>query len=715
MNHINEKIDQLASDLVLLDLSSEEEQNEFLVSLEELKKFAQESDFGVVSEIIHITQKFLQSIDLSDEKTGNKIFTFLISSLQNVISENDRGSDIFSYAKIFEEELNYLISKETNAGASAVQRSLTETQKAMLPDFISDAVSLLENIENDLLALEEAGHDAEKINTVFRNFHTLKGESGLLGLINLADLTHAAEDLLEQLRSNVLKIDGDIITILLQVVDIIREYFNNFSSDSCEKGTENFYNIKDSLLCLAEEKKNRDQSDGDESKKRIGEILIDNGTIVSEDLENALEIQETSQPNKRIGEILQETQKVTETDVNAAITIQKTLTDASIKIKVDKLDALIELVGELVISETQVIQNPLIKGIDNQRVVKDLAELDRITRRLQEISMGMRLVPVRPTFQKMVRIIRDLSRKSKKSIDVSLLGEDTEIDKNMVEMISDPLVHMVRNSVDHGIESAEERQSKGKDSTGCIKLSAFHKGGNVVVEIHDDGAGIDTEKVFQKALEKGMVKEGEELLKNRICNLIFEPGFSTAEEITDISGRGVGMDVVKRNVEQLRGRIDISTEKDKGSVFSIQLPITLAIIEGIILMSGEERYILPINSVVEFVRPSKKNLTNVAGKEEVYKVHNRMYPLIRLNKYFHFLKSDRPFENSTICLVESDYGRVCLVVEKLLGQQQVVIKNLGKSLKKLRGVSGGAILGDGRVGLILDVNGIVELVKKDAF
>jgi two-component system chemotaxis sensor kinase CheA len=312
----------------------------------------------------------------------------------------------------------------------------------------------------------------------------------------------------------------------------------------------------------------------------------------------------------------------------------------------------------------------------------------------------------------MVRLVRDLSKKLGKEVTITLSGEETEIDKNMVELVADPLMHMVRNSLDHGIESRNERIAKGKPPGGKIELSAFHKGGYVVIEIKDDGGGLRRDKILKKAIESGIVQEGENLPDNRIFNLIFEPGFSTAEKVTDVSGRGVGMDVVKKNIDKLRGKVDIASEEGKGSVFSIYLPITLAIIEGIIVRTGVERYILPINSVVEFVRPNEADHNLVYDKGEMYKAYDKVYPLIYLNRVTKVAGENRKLEDGTICIVDSDYGRACVVVDEVLGQQQVVIKSLGEKLKHLEGVSGAAILSDGRVGLILDVNSLVALSVK---
>jgi len=582
----------------------------------------------------------------------------------------------------------------------------------ILTDFTAEAFDHLTAAEDAIMALENNPDDKASVDSIFRAFHTIKGVAGFLDLKDIKTLAHQAETVLDMVRKDVLTFEGGVTDIAFASIDGLRKLLILLNEQMSNNGTlQSAYYEVTPLIEQLQEIMSGKSVQTPSVKKKVGEILVDQGDVTSEELTAALNIQKTSGSDKKVGEILQDMKAVSTKDVDKALNVQKGTAEGSIKIRIDKLDSLIELVGELVISETQVVQNPKIRTINDHRIGKDMAELDRITRQLQEIAMGMRLVPVKPTFQKMLRIIRDLSKKIGKDVDVKLIGEETEIDKNMVELISDPLVHMVRNAIDHGIEKKSVREAKGKISKGQVALSAFHKGGNVVVEIRDDGAGLNKETILKKAVKNGIIKEGEFLEDHRIYNLVFEPGFSTAEKVTDVSGRGVGMDVVKRNIEQLRGKVDISSEQDKGSIFSIQLPITLAIIEGIILMVNMERYILPINSIIEFVQPSNESLTNVAGKGEIYSVHGKTYSLLRLHEHFGVESKLENFEDMTICLVESDYGQACLVVDELLGQQQVVIKNLGEKLKDAKGISGGAILGDGRVGLILDVNGIVELAQ----
>ncbi|MEI8344516.1 MAG: chemotaxis protein CheA, partial [Candidatus Omnitrophota bacterium] len=366
---------------------------------------------------------------------------------------------------------------------------------------------------------------------------------------------------------------------------------------------------------------------------------------------------------------------------------------------------------ELVITWSQLAQNPEIAGSEQNKLIRDRSQLAKIVRDLQTVSMSMRLIPIKPAFQKMVRLIRDLSKKTGKEVEVELVGEETEVDKSIVELIVDPLMHMVRNSVDHGIETKAVRLAAGKPAAGKVRLSAYHKGGSIVIEVSDDGGGLNRERILKKAWERGLIPMNEEPPDSRIYAMIFEPGFSTAEKVTDVSGRGVGMDVVKRNIDKLRGRIDIETQAGSGSTFVIRLPLTLAMIDGLIFQVGRERYVAPLTAVLEMVRPSLAQIVDVTGKGKMIKVRENLYQLVSLAEYFGVPGAKSDIESMTACLMESDFGCVCLLVDEVIGQQQVVIKNLGERLKDVKGQAGGTILGDGRVGLILDINGIVRLAR----
>jgi two-component system, chemotaxis family, sensor kinase CheA len=383
--------------------------------------------------------------------------------------------------------------------------------------------------------------------------------------------------------------------------------------------------------------------------------------------------------------------------------------ESMVKVTTTRLDALINTVGELVIAQAMVSQDITKMSGADQRITRNMSHMGKITRELQDLTMAMRMVPIQGVFQKMSRLIRDLARKSGKQIDLKLTGSETELDRNLVEAISDPLIHMVRNAADHGIEDITDRVQAGKTPQGHVELKAYHQAGSVVVEIVDDGRGLNKAKILAKARQAGLIKEDQELTEEETFHLIFAPGLSTAEKVTDVSGRGVGMDVVRRNVEALRGRIDITSVEGKGSTFSIRLPLTLAVIDGLVVKVGAERYILPITSIEQSIRPRREQLSTVQGRGEMCMIRNSLLPLCRLHTLFNVQPRATDPCAALLVLVQDGSRRCCLLVDELLGQQQVVIKSLGEAMAAVPGISGGAILGDGTISLILDVPGLIEL------
>jgi two-component system chemotaxis sensor kinase CheA len=343
-----------------------------------------------------------------------------------------------------------------------------------------------------------------------------------------------------------------------------------------------------------------------------------------------------------------------------------------------------------------------------------MQHLGKITRELQDLSMSMRMVPIQGVFQKMTRLVRDVARKAGKEIDFVVVGGETELDRNVVEAISDPLVHMVRNSVDHGIEPPDKREQVGKARAGRVQLRAYHQAGSIVIEITDDGRGLNKRRILEKAIAAGIVKPGQELSDQDLFKLIFHAGLSTAERITDISGRGVGMDVVRKNVEAMRGRIDITSTEGAGSTFTIRLPLTLAVIDGLIVKVGGEQFIIPINSIEQSIRPKADQLSTVQNHGEMCLLRGHLMPVFRLDRLFRIDGAKQEATEALVVIVHDNDRRCCLLVDELLGQQQVVIKSLGESLGAVAGVSGGAILGDGSIRLILDVPGLIGLAANGA-
>jgi two-component system chemotaxis sensor kinase CheA len=384
----------------------------------------------------------------------------------------------------------------------------------------------------------------------------------------------------------------------------------------------------------------------------------------------------------------------------------KTPDSGSVRVETAKLDYLMDMVGEMVIAQSLIRHSHVLLSSTDSRLIGDLSHLARVTAEVQRATMSMRMVPVANLFQKIERVIRDLSRKAGKQVVLQTSGTDTEVDKTVAEELSDPLLHMVRNSVDHGVETPEERIKAGKPPVAVIKLAAYHQGGQIVIEISDDGRGLNAEKIRRKAEEKEIITANAQLTELEVYQLIFAPGFSTAEKITDVSGRGVGMDVVRRNVEKLRGRIETQSELGKGTTFLLKLPLTLAIIDGLVVAVGNNHYIVPLSVVREIFQPLASTLFSVEGKEEMVLVREQLLPIVRLNQRLGVKsKIDTPSEGLLV-VVESESKLYCMLVDDLLGKQEVVIKSLGETFQDASGFSGCAVLGDGRVGLILDTDGI---------
>ncbi|GJL53239.1 MAG: chemotaxis protein CheA [Nitrospirales bacterium] len=448
----------------------------------------------------------------------------------------------------------------------------------------------------------------------------------------------------------------------------------------------------------------------EEGYKTIGEILVDEGAASPAQIETALEKQ------KPLGQILVEEKAVSPQQVNQALTKQQQMKKsetASIRVDTEKIDKLINLVGELVITQSMITDLGEKFTMNQLPVLQErIIQLERNTRELQERVMSIRMVPIGATaFNRFPRLVRDLASKSGKKIQLVMSGEDTELDKTLIEAIGDPLTHLVRNSADHGLEGPEERTAAGKLELGTIRLNALHDGGNICISVEDDGRGLNKQKILNKAIEKGLITEGESLTDEEVWLLIFRPGFSTADTITDISGRGVGMDVVKRNIEALGGSVAIQSVEGKGSKLTLKLPLTLAIIDGMTVRVAQENYIIPLISVTESIRPKHTDLQTVVGKGEVFNLRGEWVPMVRLYDVFGVQPEFTDPAEALLVIVESEGKRVALFVDELTGQQQVVIKSLEQNFQKIEGISGATILGDGQVALILDVPSLVKLSR----
>jgi two-component system chemotaxis sensor kinase CheA len=585
----------------------------------------------------------------------------------------------------------------------------------LICEFVAEANDLIARAEEALLSLEVDPEDMDAVGTVFRAFHTIKGTSAFLDLSLLSEMGHHAESLLSRVRDREIRYQGGYADLALRSLDMLKTLMI-----SVEKAIGGSPLLKpdgyDGLMAalMNPEAVGVSEERDDVASPRLGDILIAQGKTDRQSIE--LLAKELS--NEPLGLAAIKTGTASVNDVAHALRTQermkgsKQIVETSVRVSTDRLDRLIDMVGEMVIAHSMVAQDSVVIHAANYELLKKVNHTSKIVRGLQDLSMSMRMVPLKATFQKMARLVRDVARKVGKNVTFVTEGEDTEIDRNLVDVINDPLVHMVRNAVDHGIESPEVRKKNGKSPNGMVKLSAFHSAGSVVVQIIDDGKGLDRNAILAKALEKGMITDCTTLCDRDVYNLVLEPGFSTAEVVTDVSGRGVGMDVVKKNIESLRGQVEIQSEPGKGSVFRMSLPLTLAIIDGMVLRAGQETYVIPTVSIVRSIKPDPKDISTVFNKSSVLSLQGKLIPLYRLTCLYEIddCREDNP---ELVVVIEDDGNQAGIIIDELVGRQQVVIKTLGETMQKIPGISGGAIMPNGRVGLIVDIPGLMKLTSAD--
>ena len=568
------------------------------------------------------------------------------------------------------------------SAASAAELDQEISAYALDPElggmFVTDAMDHLGTIETVVLQLETAPGDVKLLNDLFRPFHTVKGNAGVLGIASIEELAHHVETLLDRARSGQHVIGPAEIDVVLKAVDLLTLMTLELPARAAGRPATDVAGRRRALI------------------DAVDALIASGGAAPSAvSVESAPAQLESLPPDEAV-------QPQTRWDDG----------QSTVKVNTQKLDSLVDLVGELVIAQSILAEDPTIVRSADDRLNRQLAHVKRITGDLQRQTMAMRMVPIRQTFQKMARLVRDLGKKSGKPVELILSGEDTELDRKVVEHITDPLMHMVRNTIDHGIETADIRAAAGKPAQAELRLSAFHQAGTIVIEIADDGAGLDTERILEKAIALGLVAEGETPAPADIHPLIFRPGFSTAARVTELSGRGVGMDVVRRNIEALRGHIDIRTTRGEGTTFTLRLPLTLATVDGLLLGVGIERFVIPIFAVRESLRPTLQQVHTVHERAALIQVRERLIPVLHLGEVFGVAGARPAITDGTVVVVEDNGRLMALVVDELLGKQEVVIKTLGEAFQSVRGVAGGAILGDGRIGLILDAGGLLSLIEK---
>ena len=581
-----------------------------------------------------------------------------------------------------------------------------DVDRSLLGDFIAESRESMAGAEAALLELEANPEDIEAVNTVFRAFHTVKGTAAFMGLDRLAEFAHHAESLLSRVRDRELPYTQAVANLSLRSNDLLAEFLDAVersvnSGDAITLPTD-YVALMHDLLNADAVLAGHDTCNGTPPAAAVtasgpaaATVSVTTGDAAS-GIASAVSLV-----------------RVTPASTTAAVARSSTKVDAdlSVRVRTDRLDRLIDMVGELVIAQSMLAADPAVVAPGQHDLVKKVSHAGKIMRELQDLSMSMRMVPLKSTFQKLTRLVRDVALKAGKVVELVTDGEETELDRNMVDAIADPLVHMVRNAVDHGVESPADRAAAGKPRAGRVKLAAFQQGGSVIVELRDDGRGLNRDRILAKAIEKGLVAPNHSLTESEINALIFAPGFSTAEQITDISGRGVGMDVVRRNIESIRGRIDIQSVLGKGTIFQIRLPLTLAVTDGMLVRVGDERYIVPLTSISLSFRPEPDMLSAIPPRGEVVMLRGEVLQVVRLHEMFAIRNAVTDPADAILMIIGDGEHRVALLVDQLLGQQQVVAKALGDGVGEIPGISGGAILSDGRVGLIIDVARMTSLAR----
>ena len=600
--------------------------------------------------------------------------------------------------------------------------------------FCSESQDLLQDIEQGVLVLEESPQDTNTLATVFRAFHTFKGNASVMKLAVIQRLAHELESLLDGARRGTHRLDRRAIDAILAGADIFKQFIGEMAAQI--EGTGVGKQISLPVAAVIDEVKallsgqpqaSAPQVSGPQAARTATPAPVVSTPVVSA----AVALQPVAEPAVASApavitppppdaEISPAPMPAVIVPADAEQVARPAVAAASagagaaglIRVDTAKLDGLIDLVGELVIAQSMVTQNSDLQAVASEQLARSLGQLRGISTELQRTALSLRMVPVRGTFQKMARLVRDLSGQVGKEIRLVLEGEETEVDRTLVEELGDPLVHMIRNAADHGIESPTDRVAAGKDSSGTITLRAFHKGGMVFIEISDNGRGLSVSRIRAKAIERGLISAQEPLTDRAVLDLIFAPGFSLASKVTDLSGRGVGMDVVRRNIERLRGTIEIDSTEGRGTTFTIGLPLTLAIIEGLLVQVGDQRFVVPTLSVRESFRPLPSMLSVVQGRGEMVSVRGTLTPLLRLANHLHVPGAVTDPTRGIVMVLEAGQDCRCVLVDALVGKQEVVIKSLGETFRDQQVFAGAAILGDGRVGLILDTTALVRLKLK---
>ncbi|MBV1905690.1 MAG: chemotaxis protein CheA [Pseudomonadales bacterium] len=644
-----------------------------------------QSVFPLLIECNEILHDYRRSLENKTEMPATKDIVSKLESAKDAVPEATH----LDQENISGESAKQEIEVQVEASSKQSDNTELDVNPELLKGFIEECTDHLEDIEAHVLELDDDSGNESSLDAIFRAFHTIKGTATYFGLHGMGSLAHVVEDLLDEVRAGTRPFSGQLGGLILESRDILThmvEYADETGHDSpCPP------EMLQKIKFFAENKVYEEEATttAGSSETMAADESLEQAIIAptpeSPDQPVVQAASSNKQPNKRSREI--------------------------VKVEATRLDALVDLVGELVIAQS--ISAESLNEMDSLPEALDtsLKRLTTITRDLQSLSTSLRMVPIGPVFQRMKRLVRDLMKQTGKTIEFEILGENTEVDKSLVDAIADPLVHLIRNAVDHGIENSEDRPP-WKGSAGKLSLTAYQRGSWIYIDLKDDGKGLDKDAILAKAMERGMADPDTSYTEKEIFDFITKAGFSTAAKITDVSGRGVGMDVVVQSINALKGQLDINSTKGEGSTFTLRLPLTMAIIDGVVAQVGEERYIIPAPSIVQTVRKEGLTTSSVAGDEEVLVYRNSTIPLVSLADVFHIESAKSLSDDSLFIVLDDEEYKFALLVDELVGKQQVVIKSLDSILKNSNGVSGSAIMPDGEVGLIIDVQWIGKNIQQ---
>src|SRR6478672_1427816 len=612
--------------------------------------------------------------------------------------------------------------------------------KEILNEFLVEAQEMIELLDQRFISLESDPNNRGMLDEIFRAMHSMKGSGGFLGFTHLVDVAHRADNILNKLREGEMAVTPNVINIVLEAVDTVKLLM----ADIRETGTDTHVSVEaiaaklDEILAAggpaippaaaaadstatAAPVASTPETPAAEAPPttKLGEILIQEGSVSKEQVIEALEQQDRKLP---LGEILVQSGVITERTLESALQKQAKPAragedDQTIRVETSRLDSVMNLVGELVLGRNRLMKlgggleqsyenEPLVRGL-----TETLAQLNLVTTDLQLAVMKTRMLPIRKVLAKFPRMVRDLSQKLNKQVRLELHGEETELDKSVADEVGDPLVHIVRNAIDHGIELPGGRQASGKAMEGLVRIAASQEGNSIVIRIQDDGRGLQVDRIKAKALSRGIASEAElaSMDSRDILNMVFLPGFSTAEKVTDVSGRGVGMDVVRTNIRRINGSVEIDSQVGKGSIITIKLPLTIAIIQALLVEVQAATFAIPLGSVIEAVKITKDDVKTINGRE-VLTLRERVLPLLRLSEEFS-IQADTTCEKFYVVVVGMGERHVGVIVDRLRSQEEVVIKSMGDYLSDIKGVAGATITGEGKVVLILDIPELVQSLR----